>query len=231
MSWSSPSARSACCNPSWFDRLGGARFELVMGERRWRAAQQAEVDDDPGDRTRNRRSRTAPRRPAGEPASRSAEPARRGRRLPADAGRLRLHPGGARQPDQALTTADLQHHPSPSAAADCAAARCRRGDQRRAREGAAGHRGSGQPGAPRPASRGRGAVGAGGGGTRHAWARLRIGPLGDSVSRSWSHPKSRTSLIGFQTTLRLGFGSLWEGPRAGSSSSSPRSTTWSASLR
>ena len=75
--------------------LGGAKFELVMGERRWRAAQQAGSGHDPCDRSRDCRPRPAPRRTAGEPAPRSAQPAGRGRGLSADARGLRLHPGGA----------------------------------------------------------------------------------------------------------------------------------------
>ena len=188
MSWSSPFARSACRNPSWFVHWAApgssSSWASVGGglrnRRRWRRSPRSYA---------KQQITNCPRRPPGEPASRSAEPARRGRRLPANAGRLRLHPGGARQPDQTLTTADLQHHPSASAAADCAAARCRRGDQRRAREGAV-HRGSGQSGAPRPARRGRGAFGAGGGGTRDG-GRVRIGLLGDRVSRRWSHQSQR----------------------------------------
>ncbi len=55
-SWSSRSARSGCCSRSWCARWATRRYELVMGERRWRASQQAglttipaivrETDDD-----------------------------------------------------------------------------------------------------------------------------------------------------------------------------------------
>ena len=40
--------------------LGGATFELVMGERRWRAAQQAGLDTHPGHRSGDRGPRPAP---------------------------------------------------------------------------------------------------------------------------------------------------------------------------
>ena len=57
-------------------------------------------------------SRPAARRAAGEPAPRPAQPAGGGGGVPADAGGLRLHAGGAGQPDQAIASADLQHHPA-----------------------------------------------------------------------------------------------------------------------
>ena len=34
-------ARSACCSRSWCGRPGRTRYELIMGERRWRASQEA----------------------------------------------------------------------------------------------------------------------------------------------------------------------------------------------
>ena len=43
--WCTPSASSACCSRSWCGRCpesqSGARYQIVMGERRWRAAQEA----------------------------------------------------------------------------------------------------------------------------------------------------------------------------------------------
>ncbi len=73
-------------------RQDGPRYELVMGERRWRAAQAAGLDDRPGDRPRDRRRRPAARRAAGEPAPQPAQPARGGRGVRPAARRLRLHP-------------------------------------------------------------------------------------------------------------------------------------------
>ena len=61
-------------------RTGPDAYELVMGERRWRATQAAGLDDDPGDHPRDRRHRHAARRAAGEPAPLPAQPARGGRR-------------------------------------------------------------------------------------------------------------------------------------------------------
>ncbi len=98
----------------------------------------------PGDHSGHRPGDQGPQpaagRPAGEPASGPAQPARGGGGVPADAGGLRLHPGGAGQPDQALPTADLQHDPAAPAAAGRAAPGRRRRAQRRSRPGPAGDR-------------------------------------------------------------------------------------------
>ena len=69
-------------------RRGDADHELVMGERRWRAAQEAGLEAVPAIVRGDRRRRHAPRRPAGEPAPVPAQPAGGGGRLPADARRL-----------------------------------------------------------------------------------------------------------------------------------------------
>ena len=60
--------RSACCSRSSCAAPASDAYELVMGERRWRASQEAGLDDDPRDRARDRRRRHAARRAAGEPA-------------------------------------------------------------------------------------------------------------------------------------------------------------------
>ena len=104
------------------------RYELIMGERRWRAAQRGRSRDDPGHRPRDRGRRPAAGRPAGEPAPQPAEPAGGGRRLPAAARRLRLHARGAREPDRPVAAADHQH----AAAAEAPAARPAAGRRRRA---------------------------------------------------------------------------------------------------
>ena len=99
-----------------------------MGERRWRATQEAGLRDDPGDRARDRRRRHAARRAAGEPAPLPAQPAGGGGGLPAAARRLRLHPRRARRADRPLPPADQQH----AAAAEPLACRPAPGRRRRA---------------------------------------------------------------------------------------------------
>ena len=80
-SWCTRSARSACCSRSSSGAPATDPYELIMGERRWRATQEAGLDDDPRDRPGDRRRRHAARRAAGEPAPLPAEPARGGGRL------------------------------------------------------------------------------------------------------------------------------------------------------
>ena len=90
-------------------RTGPEQFELVMGERRWRACPAGRAGHDPGHRPRDRRQRHAARRAAGEPAPVPAQPVGRGLGLRPAARRLLLHPRGARRPDRPLASADQQH--------------------------------------------------------------------------------------------------------------------------
>ncbi len=69
--------------------LGGEKYELVMGERRWRSAQAIGLRRHSGDRPGHPRRRDAPRRPAGEHPPGQPEPAGRGCRIPAVAGGVR----------------------------------------------------------------------------------------------------------------------------------------------
>ena len=86
--------------------------------------------------------------------------ARGGRRLPAAAGRLRLHPRRAGHADRPLAAADLQH-PAPAQAAAAGAAPGRGGRaQRRPRPRPARPGRRRRHGAAGPADRGRGPVGA-----------------------------------------------------------------------
>ena len=97
--------------------LGEDRYELIMGERRWRAAQEAGLHDDPGDRPRDRRRRRCCATRCWRTCTAPAEPAGGGRRLrPAPAG-LRVHPRRAGQPDRPVPAADLEHPAAAQAAA------------------------------------------------------------------------------------------------------------------
>ena len=100
-----------------------SKYELVMGERRWRAAQAVGRETHPGDRPGHPRRRDAPRRAAGEHPPGEPEPAGRGGRVPAAAGGVRRHPRGAGPADRPEPAADLQHDP----AAEPAARRCSAG--------------------------------------------------------------------------------------------------------
>ena len=165
-SWCTRSARSGCCSRSSYARPVTGRYELIMGERRWRATQEAGLDDDPGDRPGDRRRRPAARRPAGEPAPLPAEPARGGGRLPAAARRLRLHPRGAGHPDRPEPPADQQHPAAAPALPGRAAPRRRRRAVRRSRPRPARRRERRRPGPARRPGRGRGHLGARPGGDR-----------------------------------------------------------------
>ena len=65
-------------------RPAGDGFELIAGERRWRAARRAGLAGDPGDRARDRGSARARAGPGREPAARRPEPPGGGRGLSAD---------------------------------------------------------------------------------------------------------------------------------------------------
>ena len=137
-------------------RAGDGRYELIMGERRWRATQEAGLDDDPGHRPGDRRRRPAPRRAAGEPAPLPAQPARGGGRLPAAARRLRLHPRGAGHPDRPQPPADQQHAAAAQALPGRAAPGRRRRALGRSRPRPARRRGRRGPGPARGPGGGRG---------------------------------------------------------------------------
>ena len=144
-------------------KTGPEQFELVMGERRWRAVAGGRADHDPGHRPGDRRHRHAPRRAAGEPAPVAAQPAGGGFGLRPAARRLLLHPRGAGQPDRPLASADQQHPAAAQAQPGRPApGRCRR-PLGRACPVTAGHRG------PRPA----GPAGPAGRRRRHQRARPR----------------------------------------------------------
>ena len=92
---------------------GGGRYELVAGERRWRAAQQAGLEDRPGRGPRPGRGRA----PAGgadrEHGPRGPQPGRRGARLRRAGRRPRHLQGGARPPRRPQPRRDLEPDPDP----------------------------------------------------------------------------------------------------------------------
>ena len=207
----------------------GRTFELIMGERRWRASQAAGLGRHPGDHQGHERRRPAARRAAGEPAPQPAQPARGGRGLPAAARRLRLLPRGARHADRPFATADLQH----AAPAQAAAARAAPGGGGRAecrpRPRPARHgrrRGHGAHGA---AHRRRGAVGAQRRGARRRSARATTPPRRAVRAPGAATRSSTTSRPASRTTSRPGSRSPWVSARARSRSSSPRWRTCAAS--
>ena len=108
-------------------RDAGDGYELIMGERRWRATQLAGLATDPRDHPGHRGLRPAARRAAGEPAPLAAEPAGGGGRVPAAARRLRVHARELATRIHAIAAADLQHAATAQApAAGAATGRGRR---------------------------------------------------------------------------------------------------------
>ena len=76
-----------------------ASYELIAGERRWRAARRAGLADHPGPRPRRATDARARRAGAGrEPPPRGPQPARGGGRLPAADRGLRPHPRAGGHP-------------------------------------------------------------------------------------------------------------------------------------
>ena len=130
--------------------LGNGEYELVAGERRWRAAKTGRPARHPGDRENGQR---APQRRAGsdrEPPPPGPQPARGGRRLPA------AHRGLRSDPRTALGTGGPEpgrdhQHPSPlPTPADGAEAGQRRAAERWTCPGAARDPGPSLPGGSGP---------------------------------------------------------------------------------
>ena len=97
-------------------RRPGGRYQIIAGERRWRAAQQAGPGHRAGRRARRARRPAAGAGPGREHPARGADPAGGGPGLPAPAGGAAAHPGagGAQGGQGAL---DGRQHPAPAAPA------------------------------------------------------------------------------------------------------------------
>ena len=212
--------------------IGPDRYELIMGERRWRAAQEAGLDAIPAIVRATDDDDAAARRAAGEPAPRPAQPAGGGRGLRPAAAGLRLHARRAGRPDRPVAAADLQHAAAAQAAARGPAPGGGRRALGRARPGPARAGRPGRAGAAGPADRGRGAVGARGRGDRGARrragrARPRAAPRAEPVAPALADLADR--LVG--PVRDPGEGRPGPDARARSWWSSPPSRTWSGSWR
>ena len=108
-------------------RTGDSSYELIMGERRWRATQEAGLETIPAI-VRQTDDEAMLRDALLENLHRAAaQPAGGGGGLPAAARRLRLHPRRARRPDRAQPSPDQQH---PAAAEPLACRPASRGRRR-----------------------------------------------------------------------------------------------------
>ena len=88
--------------------LPGGRYELVAGERRWRAAQLAGLEHDPGARAPPRRRGVARARADREHGARGPQPGRGGARLRGARRGARAHARGGRAPRRAQPRRGLE---------------------------------------------------------------------------------------------------------------------------
>ena len=106
----------ACCSPILVRELPDDRFELIAGERRWRAAKRAGLPSIPVVVRTVGRGAVARAGAGGEPPPRGPQPARGGGRLPAADGGLRASP---RSRSRRRSASPARRSPTPSACSSC----------------------------------------------------------------------------------------------------------------
>ena len=204
------------------------RYELVMGERRWRALAGGRADDRAGDHPRHRRTTTCCATRCWRTCTASSST--RSRRPPPTSScwTTSAAPTKSSPPDRPVAVPRLQHPPAAQPAAAVqrrVAAGC---SQRRPCARAAG---LDDPDAQERLAHRIVAEGLSVRAVEELVASARPGPRPASSTGRLARTLRRSSRwpAGCPTASRPGSRSSWAGPRARSPSSSPRSTTSSAS--